>query len=98
MKLMGEVVERRTATFPFTYIVDTYLEVHNECYVNFSDVRQGIIYITFDPKEFSTEEYDKILNWLISNVWFKGPFGGPYFFFLTKAIRGPQHLLKQGVC
>lgn len=66
--LMNEVVERRTSTFPFLIIVDLYLDVHDEVKLDLSQVKDGIIKLTFDQKDWSQDEYNSILTWLISKL------------------------------
>lgn len=68
MDLMNEVVERRTSTFPFLIIVDLYLDVHDEVKLDLSQVKDGIIKLTFDQKDWSQDEYNSILTWLTSKL------------------------------
>ena len=66
--LVEQVDERRKSTFPFLFVVDLFLEVHNKCQVDRTHIDSGIVYLTFDPKHFSQEEYDGIRNWLIATI------------------------------
>lgn len=66
-QLIEEVVERRHTTHPFTFEIDTFLEVHR-MYRLEVQLAQNIIKITVDPGEPDQAYYDFVLNSLISKI------------------------------
>lgn len=68
-KLVEEVHANWTCSRAFTLKVETFLQAHNECAIDMSNVVIGEITITFDPQELSENAYSRIKAWLVSHLY-----------------------------
>lgn len=67
-RLVEEVNESWPFSQELTLVIDLFKEVHGRCRLNRSNIIEGEIVITFDPKDLDPSEYDEIKDWLITEL------------------------------
>lgn len=66
--LVEEVNKSWPASQDLTLVVDLFREVHGRCRLDRSNMIDGQIVVTFDPKDLDQSEYDMVKSWLIAEL------------------------------